>query len=31
MKEWVTVTADDEESWLALGREALDFVGLVPR
>ncbi|MGY2744566.1 hypothetical protein [Arthrobacter sp. UYCu723] len=27
MKEWLTVTADDEESWLALAREALDFVG----
>ena len=26
MKEWLTVTADDEESWLALAREALDFV-----
>ncbi|MET3919461.1 TfoX/Sxy family protein [Arthrobacter sp. UYEF20] len=24
-KEWLTVTADDEE-WLALAREALDFV-----
>ncbi|GAB2732704.1 hypothetical protein ACX801_03195 [Arthrobacter bambusae] len=27
MKEWLTVTADDEETWLALAREALDFVG----
>lgn len=27
MKEWLTVTADDNESWLALAREALDFVG----
>jgi TfoX/Sxy family transcriptional regulator of competence genes len=27
MKEWLTVTADNEESWLALAREALDFVG----
>jgi hypothetical protein len=27
MKEWLTVTVDDEESWLALAREALDFVG----
>lgn len=27
MKEWLTVTADDEEAWLALAREALDFVG----
>ena len=27
MKEWLTVTAEDEESWLALAREALDFVG----
>jgi hypothetical protein len=26
MKEWLTVTADDEESWLALAREARDFV-----
>ena len=27
MKEWLTVTGDDEESWLALAREALNFVG----
>lgn len=27
MKEWLTVTADDMESWLALAREALGFVG----
>ncbi|MDQ0210947.1 hypothetical protein BMF89_05740 [Arthrobacter sp. SRS-W-1-2016] len=27
MREWLTVTSDDEESWLALAREALDFVG----
>lgn len=27
MKEWLTVTAEDHESWLALAREALDFVG----
>jgi len=27
MKEWLTVTGDDEVSWLALAREALDFVG----
>ena len=27
MKEWLTVTADDEESWLSLTREALIFVG----
>jgi hypothetical protein len=27
MKEWLTVTADDMDSWLALAREALDFVG----
>ncbi|MFF2032021.1 hypothetical protein [Arthrobacter sp. NPDC058192] len=27
MKEWLTVTAEDKESWLALAREALDFVG----
>lgn len=26
MKEWLTVAADDEESWLVLAREALDFV-----
>lgn len=26
MREWLTVTADDEQSWLALAREALDFV-----
>jgi hypothetical protein len=27
MKEWLTVTAEDRDSWLALAREALDFVG----
>ena len=27
MKEWLTVTAEDQDSWLALAREALDFVG----
>jgi hypothetical protein len=27
MKEWLAVMADDQESWLALAREALDFVG----
>ncbi|WAH98881.1 hypothetical protein [Arthrobacter sp. MMS18-M83] len=27
MREWLTVTSDEEESWLALAREALDFVG----
>jgi hypothetical protein len=27
MKEWLTVTADDEQSWLAMAREALEFVG----
>lgn len=27
MKEWLTVMADDQETWLALAREALDFVG----
>jgi hypothetical protein len=27
MKEWLTVVADDEETWLALANEALDFVG----
>lgn len=26
MREWLTVAADDEELWLALAREALDFV-----
>lgn len=26
MKEWVTVTGEDRETWLALAREALDFV-----
>ncbi|SDP82642.1 Transcriptional regulator of competence genes, TfoX/Sxy family [Arthrobacter sp. ok909] len=31
MKEWLTVTADDKESWLALAREALDFVGSAHR
>lgn len=27
MNEWLIVTTDDMESWLALAREALDFVG----
>jgi hypothetical protein len=27
MKEWLTVVGDDEDTWLALAREALDFVG----
>jgi hypothetical protein len=27
MKEWLSVTADDHATWLALSREALDFVG----
>jgi hypothetical protein len=27
MKEWLTVVVDDDETWLALAREALDFVG----
>lgn len=27
MKEWLTFASDDEETWLALAREALDFVG----
>jgi hypothetical protein len=27
LKEWLTVVTDDEETWLALAREALDFVG----
>ena len=26
MKEWLTVATEDEESWLALAREALHFV-----
>lgn len=26
MKEWLGVTTDDQETWLALAREALDFV-----
>ena len=26
MKEWLTVTADEEATWLALAGEALDFV-----
>ncbi|MFE3290983.1 hypothetical protein [Rhodococcus sp. NPDC059234] len=27
MKEWVSVTAEDDHVWSALGREACDFVG----
>lgn len=27
MKEWLTVVADDEDTWLALARDALEFVG----
>ena len=27
MKEWLTVSADDDQTWLALAREALEFVG----
>ncbi|HEV3402576.1 MAG TPA: hypothetical protein VG078_12205 [Acidimicrobiales bacterium] len=27
MKEWLTATTDDGETWLALAPEALDFVG----
>ncbi len=30
MKEWVSVTVDDEETWLALAREALEFVASRP-
>lgn len=26
MREWLTVNADDEKTWLALAREAWDFV-----
>lgn len=29
MKEWLCVPPEDEESWLALAREALAFVGSV--
>ena len=31
MKEWVSVTVDDEETWLALAREAQHFVSSRPR
>ncbi len=31
MKEWVSVTVDDDETWLALAREAREFVGSHPR
>lgn len=31
MKEWVSVTVDDAETWLALAGEALDFVRSRPR
>jgi hypothetical protein len=27
MKEWIAVTGEDDETWLALAREALNFVG----
>ena len=27
MKEWITVTTDDDQTWLALAQEAFDFVG----
>ncbi len=27
MKEWVRVTIEDDQTWLSLAREALDFVG----
>jgi len=27
MKEWLTVTVDDDLTWLSLAREALEFVG----
>jgi TfoX/Sxy family transcriptional regulator of competence genes len=30
MKEWATITTDDESSWQALAREAFDFVGSRP-
>jgi hypothetical protein len=30
MKEWVRATTDDERTWLALPREALEFVGARP-
>lgn len=31
MKEWLSVEGDDMEAWVALAREALDFVGRAPR
>ncbi len=31
MKEWVSVTVDDDETWLALAREALEFVASRPQ
>jgi hypothetical protein len=27
MKEWLAVAGDDEETWLAMAREAMSFVG----
>jgi TfoX/Sxy family transcriptional regulator of competence genes len=30
MKEWVTVTSDDHGTWVAVAREALEFVGRRP-
>jgi hypothetical protein len=27
MKEWLTVLGDEEDTWLGLARESLDFVG----
>lgn len=31
MKEWLAVTADEDETWRALAREAMEFVGARPR
>ena len=31
MKEWLTVVDDDQETWLMLAHEALDFVRSRPR
>ena len=31
MKEWVSVTVEDDDTWRALAREALEFVRSRPR
>jgi TfoX/Sxy family transcriptional regulator of competence genes len=31
MKDWLTVTDDDDETWVTLAREAMDFVRGRPR